>query len=130
MRLEGLDEQGLGPTDQAYLRALADGATRLNVVASLLGLPSRTVAEVTEPFLLRTGFIVKDDQGRRQLTAAGRDHLSMKATQSRSFRIRKLPDDRPTIPGERRRDGPSVRAVARAILPTCRHHFFQRLFTT
>ena len=78
--LEGLDEQGLGPTDQAYLRALADGATRLNVVASLLGLPSRTVAEVTEPFLLRTGFIVKDDQGRRQLTAAGRDHLSMKST--------------------------------------------------
>lgn len=73
--LEGLDEQGLGPVEQDYLRALADGANRLNVVASILGLPSRTVAEVTEPFLLRTGLIVKDDQGRRQLTATGREHL-------------------------------------------------------
>ncbi len=76
--LEGLDDQGLGPTDQAYLKALAEGATRLNVVASLLGLPSRTVAEVTEPFLLRAGLIVKDDQGRRQLTALGHEHLQQK----------------------------------------------------
>ena len=38
----------------------------MNVVASLLALPSRTVAEVTEPFLLRAGLIVKDDQGRDQ----------------------------------------------------------------
>ena len=73
--LEGLDDQGLGPTEQQYLRALAEGASRLNVLASTLGLPSRTVAEVTEPFLIRHGLIVKDDQGRRQLTAAGREHL-------------------------------------------------------
>jgi Holliday junction DNA helicase RuvB len=73
--LEGLDEQGLGPTEQQYLRALAEGSTRLNVLASTLGLPSRTVAEVTEPFLIRAGLIAKDDQGRRQLTAAGREHL-------------------------------------------------------
>jgi Holliday junction DNA helicase RuvB len=73
--LEGLDEQGLGPTEQQYLRALAEGATRLNVVASILGLPSRTVAEVTEPFLIRAGLVVKDDQGRRRLTSRGREHL-------------------------------------------------------
>ena len=73
--LEGLDEKGLGPTEQQYLRALAEGSNRLNVLASFLGLPSRTVAEVTEPFLIRHGLIVKDDQGRRQLTAQGREHL-------------------------------------------------------
>lgn len=73
--LEGLDELGLGPTEQQYLGALADGASRLNVIASMLGLPSRTVAEVTEPFLIRAGLVVKDDQGRRQLTAQGREHL-------------------------------------------------------
>ena len=73
--LEGLDDQGLGPTERGYLRALADGASRLNVIASLLGLPARTVSEVVEPFLIRAGLIVKDDQGRRQLTAAGREHL-------------------------------------------------------
>jgi holliday junction DNA helicase RuvB len=77
--LEGLDELGLGPTDQHYLRALADGASRLNVIASLIGLPARTVADVIEPFLIRgiggKGLVTKDDQGRRQLTAFGREHL-------------------------------------------------------
>lgn len=74
--LEQIDEIGLGPTEQHYLRALADGASRLNVIASLLGLPARTVAQVVEPFLLRSGLLVKDDQGRRELTAKGREHLS------------------------------------------------------
>lgn len=73
--LEGTDELGLGPTEQQYLRALADGASRLNVLASLLGLPSRSVAEVTEPFLIRAGLVTKDDQGKRMLTACGREHL-------------------------------------------------------
>jgi Holliday junction DNA helicase RuvB len=74
--LERIDCLGLGPTDQQYLRILAEGASRLNVIASRLGLPSRTVAEVTEPFLIRAGLVTKDDGGRRQLTAEGREHLS------------------------------------------------------
>ena len=74
--LEQTDVLGLGPTEQQYLRILGEGANRLNVVASRLGLHSRTVAEVTEPFLIRVGLVTKDDQGRRQLTAEGREHLS------------------------------------------------------
>jgi holliday junction DNA helicase RuvB len=74
--LEQLDGLGLGPTDRQYLLLLAEGASRLNVLASRLGLPARTVAEVTEPFLIRAGLVMKDDQGRRQLTAEGREHLS------------------------------------------------------
>jgi Holliday junction DNA helicase RuvB len=74
--LEGIDPLGLGPTEQTYLRVLADGASRLNVIASRLGLPAKTVSEVVEPFMIRVGLVVKDDQGRRQLTAEGRDHLS------------------------------------------------------
>ncbi len=73
--LEGTDALGLGPTDQQYLAVLAGGPTRLNVVASRLGLPGRTVAEVVEPFLIRTGLVGKDDQGRRELTPEGRRHL-------------------------------------------------------
>jgi holliday junction DNA helicase RuvB len=73
--LEQIDPLGLGPTEKAYLLLLAEGATRLNVIASRLGLPSRTVAEVSEPFLIRAGLVAKDDQGRRQLTADGRLHL-------------------------------------------------------
>jgi len=74
--LEQIDSMGLGPTEQRYLTVVADGPTRLNVIASMLGLPRRTVAEVTEPYLQRAGLIVKDDQGRRQLTQVGREHLS------------------------------------------------------
>jgi Holliday junction DNA helicase RuvB len=75
-QLEQIDALGLGPTEQQYLRILAGGDTRLNVIASRLGLPSRTVSQVTEPFLIRAGLVMKDDQGRRQLTAEGREHLS------------------------------------------------------
>jgi Holliday junction DNA helicase RuvB len=74
--LEHLDDLGLGPVEQKYLRSLAEGASRLNVLASMLGLPGRTLAAVTEPFLIRAGLVLKDDGGRRQLTAAGREHLS------------------------------------------------------
>jgi Holliday junction DNA helicase RuvB len=74
--LEQIDDLGLGPTEQHYLTILAEGPTRLNVIASILGLPGRTVSQVTEPFLIRTGLVIKDDGGRRQLTGPGREHLS------------------------------------------------------
>jgi holliday junction DNA helicase RuvB len=74
--LEQIDGLGLGPTEQRYLRILAEGSNRLNVIASRLGLPARTVSQVTEPFLIRAELIVKDDQGRRQLTVLGREHVS------------------------------------------------------
>jgi len=80
--LEGIDEIGLGPTEQQYLAALAGGASRLNVVASMLGLPARTVSQVVEPFLVRLGFVVKDDQGRRELTGKAREHLSNRGINS------------------------------------------------
>jgi holliday junction DNA helicase RuvB len=74
--LEQIDRLGLGPTEQAYLRILVDGPTRLNVIASMLGLPQRTVSQVTEAFLIRAGLVTKDHQGRRELTAKGREYLS------------------------------------------------------
>ncbi len=74
--LEQIDSPGLGPVEQQYLMILAERDTRLNVIASRLGLPARTVSQVCEPFLLRIGLICKDDQGRRQLTALGREHLA------------------------------------------------------
>jgi len=74
--LEEIDDLGLGPVEQQYLRILLEGSNRLNVIASRLGLPTRTVAEVSEPFLIRVGLVMKDDQGKRNLTAEGRNHLS------------------------------------------------------
>jgi Holliday junction DNA helicase RuvB len=75
-RLEQIDVLGLGPTDQQYLGIVMEGATRLNVIASRLGLPARTVSQVIEPFLLRAGLCFKDDQGRRHLTVLAREHLA------------------------------------------------------
>lgn len=74
--LEQIDALGLGPTEQQYLRILAEGTCRLNVIASRLGLPPRTVSQVTEQFLIREGFVDKDENGKRLLTPKGREHLS------------------------------------------------------
>ena len=74
--LEQLDALGLGPLEQQYLRIVKDGTSRLNVIASRLGLPPRTVSQVTEQFLIRMGFVDKDEHGRRFLTRKGHEHLS------------------------------------------------------
>jgi|HubBroStandDraft_6_1064221.scaffolds.fasta_scaffold122263_2 Holliday junction DNA helicase RuvB len=73
--LEQIDNLGLGPRDLRYLELVRHGPSRLGVISSTLGLATHTVSDVVEPFLLRSGLIVKDDQRRRQLTASGREHL-------------------------------------------------------
>jgi len=75
-QLERIDALGLGPTEQHYLMLLAEGPTRLNVLASRLGLPTRTVSQVTEQFLVRVGLINKDHQGLRELTAFGHQYVA------------------------------------------------------
>lgn len=74
--LEQIDDLGLGPTEQRYLGLLIGGPVRLNVLSNRLGLPPQTVVGVMEQFLVRSGLIDKDDQGRRHLTGFGRQHLS------------------------------------------------------
>lgn len=74
--LEGIDCLGLNTTEQKYLEIVSGSSTRLNVIASMLGLPTRTVSHVTESFLIRSGLVAKDDQGRRHLTEEGQEHLS------------------------------------------------------
>lgn len=80
--LEQVDELGLGPIEQRYLQIVREGPKRLNVIASMLGLPARTIASVTEPFLLRAGLVMKDDQGRRQLTGQGYEHAASQLDRS------------------------------------------------
>lgn len=73
--LEQIDDLGLGPLERRYLTILADGPSRLNVIASVIGLPARTVSQITEQFLVRSGLIDKDKSGLRQLTAKGLEHV-------------------------------------------------------
>ena len=74
-QLEQIDDLGLGPNERKYLAIIKDGACRLNVISTILGLPSRTVAEVTEQYLIRAGLVDKDKSGARQITAKGLDHV-------------------------------------------------------
>jgi len=75
-QLDRIDNKGLSIQEQKYLALLGEGPTRLNVVASCLGMPSATVSSVIEPFLIRSKLVIKDNGGRRTLTKAGMDHLS------------------------------------------------------
>jgi holliday junction DNA helicase RuvB len=73
--LEQLDVLGLGPLEQKYMQLLMEGPRRVNVLASMLGVPAKTLSTVTEPFLLRANLVSKDDASRRVLTPEGRRHL-------------------------------------------------------
>lgn len=77
--LEGIDRQGCDLLMQQYLALLLEhGPTRLNMLASRLALPRRTIEQVVEgEWLIRGGFIEKDDQSRRLLTAKGRGHAGL-----------------------------------------------------
>ncbi|WP_166831583.1 AAA family ATPase [Thalassoroseus pseudoceratinae] len=76
-RIERISSRGLDNFQQKYLRLLGTSSQRLNVLASMLGVTSAKVVTATiEPFLLRSAFVVKTDNGLRQLSQAGRDHLA------------------------------------------------------
>ena len=76
--LECIDKRGLDSTEQRYLKIILDGPHRLNMLASKLALPTRTVEKVIEgDYLIRSGLVEKDDQSRRVLTAEGRQHAKL-----------------------------------------------------
>ena len=77
--LEGVDREGCDSVEQQYLEILLEhGPSRLGMIASRMGLPRRTVEQVVEgEWLIRGGFIGKDDQSRRVLTEKGRERASL-----------------------------------------------------
>lgn len=72
--LEKLDSLGLDVNQQQYLKILLDGDSKLNVISSRIGLPSKTISDVVEPFLIRSELVAKDEKSGRVLTAFGRSH--------------------------------------------------------
>jgi Holliday junction DNA helicase RuvB len=77
--LEGIDREGCDLTEQQYLGILLEhGPSRLGMITARMGLPRQTIERVVESeWLIRGGFIEKDDQSRRVLTEKGRDHASL-----------------------------------------------------
>jgi Holliday junction DNA helicase RuvB len=71
-----IDALGLDELERSYLRVLQkNGSTPLNVVSSKLALPSQTIKNVLEPYLLQEGLIMKNKSSHRELTALADEHL-------------------------------------------------------
>ena len=73
--LEGIDALGLGATEQQYLRALGRRGESIKRHQQSCWACRHAPLAVTEPFLIRAGLMVKDDQGKRVLTEKGHEHL-------------------------------------------------------
>lgn len=74
--LEGIDSVGLDRQEICLLNILNDAGrpVRLSVLALRMGLPSRTISDVIEQYLIRMGLIQRTDEG-RLITSEGIRHL-------------------------------------------------------
>ncbi len=80
MKLEGVDEYGLGETDRKFLKTIMlnykGGPVGIEAIAATLQLESDVLIEVVEPFLLKMGFIIRTSQGRKAAEKAY-EHLDI-----------------------------------------------------
>jgi len=87
LALEGVDAVGLTPLDRRYLATIIDfyngGPVGIEAIAATLQEETDTLVDVVEPYLLKTGLIVRTSSGRRT-TDTARQHLGL-AVQRRIF---------------------------------------------
>lgn len=80
-----VDSVGLEAQDRRYLQTLAavfsGGPAGLSAIGHTMNIPTDTLEDEVEPFLLRVGFIQRTPRG-RMITAAGLKHLGFDAPES------------------------------------------------
>jgi holliday junction DNA helicase RuvB len=78
--LEGIDEYGFTGLDRKFLRTIIfnykGGPAGIEALAATLQIESDVLLEVVEPFLLKTGFLVRTSQGRK-VTEKAAHHLKL-----------------------------------------------------
>jgi len=74
-QVEGYDQLGLDIAERRYLDLLREGPVRLNIIATQMSLPRKTVEKVIESELIRLGLVTKTAEGMRVLTPLGTSHL-------------------------------------------------------
>jgi Holliday junction DNA helicase RuvB len=83
LALEGIDGLGLTDVDRKLLRTIIlnykGGPVGVEALAATLQLESDVILEVVEPYLLKSGLVVRTSQGRRATEAAYR-HLDISLT--------------------------------------------------
>jgi Holliday junction DNA helicase RuvB len=69
LALEGIDECGLSELDRKLLKVIMlnyrGGPAGIEALAATLQLESDVLLEVVEPYLLKTGFLIRTSQGRK-----------------------------------------------------------------
>lgn len=80
LALEGIDECGLGDLDRRFLETIIinykGGPVGIEALSATLQLETDVLIEVIEPYLLKTGFIIRTSQGRKATEKAYR-HLGI-----------------------------------------------------
>ena len=79
LKMEGIDSLGLTIDERKYLAIVKyhNNLIRLNVIATCLGMSSRSVSTNIEPYLIRIGLLTKDPRnGCRVLTDKGIKHIT------------------------------------------------------
>jgi Holliday junction DNA helicase RuvB len=80
LRLEGVDEMGLTPLDRNYLNTIIKfyrgGPVGIEAVAATLQEETDTLVDVVEPYLLKTGLLLRTSAGRKA-SAKAHEHLGM-----------------------------------------------------
>jgi Holliday junction DNA helicase RuvB len=86
--LEGIDPKGLDEQDRQFLRTLIEvyegGPAGIEAIGASMGEEVDTLADVIEPYLLQTGFVIRTRQGRRA-TRQAYEHLNLKWTPPTDF---------------------------------------------
>ncbi len=85
LRREGVDELGLDRLDRAFLRTIIEqyrgGPVGISAIAATLTEDAETLEDVVEPYLLKTGFVVRTASGRKA-TAEAYAHMGAKGAPS------------------------------------------------
>ncbi len=81
LKLEGVDIKGLTKLDRKYLRTIIEfyhgGPVGIEAIAATLQEESDTLVDVVEPYLLKTGLLIRTSSGRKASEAAFK-HLGLK----------------------------------------------------
>jgi len=82
LELEGIDSAGLTPLDRKYIKTVIDfyagGPVGIEAIAATLQEEADTLVDVVEPFLLKTGLIIRTSSGRKA-TSSAYLHLGLKS---------------------------------------------------
>ena len=83
LALEGVDDMGLTPLDRRYLKTVINfyngGPVGIEAVAATLQEETDTLVDVVEPFLLKTGLVIRTSTGRKASDTAYQ-HLGLSRT--------------------------------------------------